>query len=258
MTEPRHINWTANESDVADAVAAGGRKPARLLTADDIDIHFQPIVSMQTGKLYALEALVRCKMPEYRDPKKLFEQASAEKATGRLGRPIRDVAFALGAGQRLFVNIHPEELSSRWLVRPDDPLNYHDAEVFLEITESATFEYYDLCRGVLKELCARSQVNLVVDDLGSGHSNLKRVLDLEPHVVKLDRELIQDLDKSRRQQILVRSVVSLCKELGAAVVAEGVETRGELAAVRDAGADYVQGYLIARPGFPPPPIHWPL
>jgi EAL domain-containing protein (putative c-di-GMP-specific phosphodiesterase class I) len=168
------------------------------------------------------------------------------------------VAFARGAGHRLFVNVHPDELSSRWLVRPDDPLNYHDNEVFLEITESAAFEYFDLCRGVLKELCARAQVHLVVDDLGAGHSNLKRVLDLEPKVVKLDRELVVELDKSRRQQVLVRSVTELCKELGAEVVAEGIETLDELKAVRDCGADYAQGFLLAKPAYPIPQVHWPL
>jgi len=256
MTETKQLRWTSseNDSEVEDKVI----RSTRLITAQDIDIFYQPIVSIRTGKLFALEALVRCKWPEYKNPMQLFDRAVQEKSTGRLGRPIRDVAFARGSGYRLFVNVHPEELSSRWLVRPDDPLNYHDSEVYLEITESAAFEYFDLCRSVLKEICSRSAVNLVVDDLGAGHSNLKRVLDLEPKVVKLDRALITNLHQNRRQQILVKAVVELCKDLGAEVVAEGVETRDELLAVRDSGADYVQGYLIAKPGYPIPPISWPL
>jgi EAL domain-containing protein (putative c-di-GMP-specific phosphodiesterase class I) len=249
------LRWTSAE-EVPDQ--EGMIRSTRLLTADDLDVVFQPIVAIATGKLYALEALVRCKWPEFKSPPALFARAVQEKATGRLGRPIRDVAFSRGAGHRLFVNIHPDELTSRWLVRPDDPLNYHDQEVFLEITESAAFEYFDLCRGVLKELCDRAHVNLVVDDLGAGHSNLKRILDLEPRVVKLDIELVKELDKSRRQQILVRSVVQLCKELGATVVAEGIETLDELKAVRDCGADYAQGYLLAKPAYPVPDHDWPL
>jgi EAL domain-containing protein (putative c-di-GMP-specific phosphodiesterase class I) len=256
MTENKHLRWTSTDPSLpaADKVI----RSTRLITAQDINVVFQPIVSIATGKVFAQEALVRCKWPEYMNPLKLFERAVQEKAAGRLGRPIRDVAFARGGGWRLFVNVHPEELSSRWLVRPDDPLNYHDQEVYLEITESAAFEYFDLCRGVLKELCARAQVHLVVDDLGAGYSNLKRVLDLEPKVVKLDRELVVELDKSRRQQILVRAVVELCRDLGASVVAEGIETLDELKAVRDTGADYAQGYLLARPAYPVPSVHWPL
>lgn len=257
MPPPPRLNWTANDAEISQALA-GELKSTRFLTAEDLDVHFQPIVAVATGRVFAQEALVRCKLAEYKNPVKLFERAVEEKATGRLGRPIRDVAFARGSGHRLFVNIHPDELSSRWLVRPDDPLNYHDAEVFLEITESAAFEYFDLCKSVLKELCARAQVHLVVDDLGAGHSNLKRVLDLEPKVVKLDRELVIELDKSRRQQVLVRSVTELCKDLGASVVAEGIETLDELMAVRDCGADYVQGFLLAKPAFPIPSVSWPL
>jgi EAL domain-containing protein (putative c-di-GMP-specific phosphodiesterase class I) len=257
MVETKQLRWTSPEPD-AKAEGENVIRSTRLITTQDIDIHYQPIVSAHTGKLFALEALVRCKWPEYRNPTALFARAAQEKSTGRLGRPIRDVAFSRGSGHRLFVNVHPEELSSRWLVRPDDPLNYHDADVYLEITESAAFEYFDLCRSVLKEICSRSSVNLVVDDLGAGHSNLKRVLDLEPKVVKLDRELITNLHQSRRQQILVKAVVELCKDLGAEVVAEGIESREELLAVRDSGADYVQGYLIAKPGYPIPTISWPL
>ena len=156
------------------------------------------------------------------------------------------------------MNIHPEELSSRWLVRPDDPLTYHEGELFLEITESAAFEYFDLCRSVLREVCLRTSANLVVDDLGAGHSNLRRVLDLEPAVVKLDRELVREIDKNRRQFVLVKAVVDLCKDLGAQVVCEGIETVDELKAVRDTGADYAQGYLVARPGYPAPATNWPL
>jgi len=248
------LRWTSAEEVEQDGLI----RSTRLLTADDLDVVFQPIVSIATGKLYAQEALVRCKWPEFKSPPALFARAVQEKATGRLGRPIRDVAFSRGAGHRLFVNIHPDELTSRWLVRPDDPLNYHDEEVFLEITESAAFEYFDLCRNVLKELCDRAQVNLVVDDLGAGHSNLKRILDLEPRVVKLDIELVKGLDQNRRQQILVRSVVQLCKELGATVVAEGIETVDELKAVRDTGADFAQGYLLAKPAYPVPDFSWPL
>ncbi len=257
MSQPKPLVWTHGEDPAALDPSSLARS-TRLLTAEDLNVVFQPIVAMETGKTWALEALVRCKWPEFANPTKLFERAAEEKATGRLGRPIRDVAFSRGAGQRLFVNVHPDELSSRWLVRPDDPLNYHDGEVYLEITEAAAFEYFELCRSVLRELTTRARVNLVVDDFGAGHSNLKRILDLEPSVVKLDRELVHDLHKSRRQQVLVRAVVEMCQDLGAKVVAEGIETLDELQAVRDSGADLAQGFLLAKPGYPFPEVNWPL
>jgi len=230
----------------------------RDIAVSDLDVVFQPIVELSTGACFAFEALTRCKWPEFQNPMKLFERAQEERCCGSLGRKVREVAFARCTDAPLFVNLHPHELDEGWLVRPDDPLFFHERAVYLEITESAAFNYFALCVNVLKEICSRSGAFLVVDDFGAGHSNLKRIIDLEPHVVKLDLALVRGIEKSKRQQILVRQVVSLCKELGARVVAEGIETQDELSAVIDTGAHYGQGYLFARPAFPMPKPSWPM
>jgi len=227
------------------------------LGAKDIEIVFQPIVSIETRRVFAYEALTRCSWPNLANPEVLFRRASEESCCGRLGRLVRAESVKRGAGVPLFVNVHPDELSARWLVRPDDPVFFHDHDVYVEITESAAFTHYDLCVNVLKEIKSRTGIFLAVDDLGAGHSNLKRVLDLEPRIVKLDRALITGLDQSGRQQILVRHVVRLCVELGAEVVAEGIETADELSAVIDSGAHYAQGFLLGRPSYPLPAGIWP-
>ncbi len=230
----------------------------RTITVSDLGVVFQPIVDVRTGTTFAQEALVRCRRPEYPSPPILFEHAVQENGCGRLGRLIREVAFATCGDVPLFVNLHPEELSSRWLVRPDDPLCFHAQLVFLEITESAAFTHFDLCISVLKELCKRTGARLVVDDFGAGYSNLERVVQLEPAVVKLDLALIRDIHAQPRKQVVVRHMANLCRELGARVVAEGIETLDELKCVRDLGVDYAQGYLLARPAAPPPTVAWPL
>jgi EAL domain-containing protein (putative c-di-GMP-specific phosphodiesterase class I) len=126
------------------------------------------------------------------------------------------------------------------------------------VTESAAFEHFDLCRDVLAELHRRSGAVLVVDDFGAGYSNLARVVDLAPAIIKLDLALTRDIDKLKARQVAIRHIVNMCKELGARVVAEGVETVDELSCVCDLGVDFVQGYLLARPGLPPPAHAWPL
>src|SRR5438128_26039 len=78
-------------------------------------------------------------------------------------------------------------------------------------------------------------VHLVVDDYGAGQSNLARILDLNPKIVKLDGALIRGIDKDPRRQIMVRHMVALCIDLGAKVVAECIETVEELKAVADQG-----------------------
>ena len=224
---------------LSEAPSAGARDGDRahffdgLVTPEDLSTVFQPIVHLDTGELFAFETLVRCRVPGFA-PTTLFERASAERSTGRLG-----------------------ELEERWLVRPDDPIFSHDHDIYLEITESAPLTHFDLCMSVLREVCSRTGAHLVIDDLGAGYSNLKLIADLEPKVVKLDRALVQDLHRKPRQQKLVSIVVHLCNELGAAVVAEGIETLDEFYAVCDSGADYGQGYLFARPSFPMPAITWP-
>jgi EAL domain-containing protein (putative c-di-GMP-specific phosphodiesterase class I) len=248
------LNWTFN----GDPNQMGSPTGVRSITGNDINMVFQPIVELETGLLFAHEALVRCKLPQYASPPILFLAAEKERACGHLGRVIRQQTFERCQDIALFVNVHPEELSQRWLVRPDDPIFFHEREVYLEITESAAFTHFDLCMSVLKDVCARAGVHLVVDDYGAGHSNLARILDLNPKIVKLDGALIRGIDKDPRRQMMVRHMVALCTDLGAKVVAECIETVEELKAVADQGVHFGQGYVLARPAFPPPEINFPL
>lgn len=227
-----------------------------IVQAKELSVVFQPIVSLDTGAVFACEALVRCNVKAYSNPETLIAEAVRTGCMGRLGRMIREVATSLCLDAPVFLNVHPSELHEQWLVRPDDPIYTHSSDVYLEITEAVPVEHLDVCHSVLREIRARG-VHLVVDDLGAGHSNLKRISDLEPKVVKLDRELIHDLHRSPRQQRFMKSVVQLCIDMGASVVAEGIETVDELSAVKDAGVHYGQGHLIARPRFPVPEVAWP-
>lgn len=261
MTNFRHTPPTPVATPNAPLPVRTGRDSyfalQRLISVEDLSVVFQPIVELQDGSLFAYEALVRCRRPELANPQVLFERAVSAGCVGRLGRMIREIAIPLSTRRPIFLNVHPQELQEGWLVRPDDPIYLHDSSVYLEVTESVPLTHYELCIDVLKDVRARSGLHLVVDDLGAGYSNLKRIADLEPKVVKLDRGLIVGIDRSARQQQLVASVVRLCTDLDAAVVAEGIETEAELSALRDTGAHYGQGYLFARPAYPMPGVTWP-
>lgn len=248
--------WTYSGSAAGPRLPRASKKSIRRLDQDDIDVVFQPIVDLSKQRVFAYEALTRGKATST-DPAAMFERASREDAWGRLGRLIREVTFERGSGFPLFINVHPAELAARWLVRPDDPIYQHNHHVFLEITESATFTHYETCLNVLKEVRARADVRLAIDDLGAGYSNLMRVIELEPQVVKLDRELVTGLQSNPKQQRLMQHLAALCKDLGADVVAEGIETEEELRAVIDTGVRYGQGYVFARPAYPMPDAIWP-
>ncbi len=218
---------------------------------------FQPIVTADTGDVFAYEALTRCSLEQFANPALLFDQAALQGDAGRLGSIARKLAVETSGGKKLFLNVHPSELRSDCLLRESDAIYHHDAPVFLELTEAASLSGDDEALDRLKRIRARGSVLLAVDDFGAGYSNLQRLLDLHPAFVKLDRAMITGLDRKPRHQRVVQAMVELCRDLGASVVAEGVETEDELKAVVDAGANFVQGYLLARPAAPHPAVTWP-
>src|SRR5258707_14320367 len=128
MAERRKLIWTQ-----AHQVPGTAEIGVRRLTTSELKVVFQPIVDMATGQVFAHEALVRPLVPEYPNPPALFEAAERETACGRIGRLIREVAFATCGDIPLFVNLHPQELASRWLVQADDPLGFHTKRVYLEV-----------------------------------------------------------------------------------------------------------------------------
>jgi EAL domain-containing protein (putative c-di-GMP-specific phosphodiesterase class I) len=227
-----------------------------LLDKKQVYVVFQPIVDLRSRSIFAYEALARTRSPDFDGPLAMFEAAVDKGCVGQLGRLLRQLAVEGCTTHPLFVNVHPGELNEHFIVQPDDPIFRHSEDIYLEITEGVPLSHFRLCQNILHEVRGRG-VYLVVDDLGAGYSNLKYIADLEPRIVKLDRDLVAGITRSSRLFRLVKSIVVLCVDLGARVVAEGIETARELDAVREAGAHYGQGFVLARPAFPPPPITWP-
>ena len=89
---------------------------------------------------------------------------------------------------------------------------------------------------------------IAVDDLGAGYAGLTSFAQLEPEVVKLDMALVRGVHQQPTKLTLVRTMITMCRELGMLVVAEGIETPEERDAIVDAGCDLLQGYLFAKPG----------
>ncbi len=219
---------------------------ARALAEGSVSVVFQPIIDLTTGMTFAFEALARSSAKEFPDPLRLFDAAVDQRITGKLGRSIRDMATATCGEHALFLNVHPEELSDRWLVQPDDPIFSHGPGVYLEITESVPLSHHTIVKSVIAEVRSKG-VALVVDDLGAGYSNLRYIADLAPDLVKVDRGLVESIQGDKRRQRLLAAIVRLCHDLGSEVVAEGIETNEELEVVRESGVRFAQGYLLGRP-----------
>jgi EAL domain-containing protein (putative c-di-GMP-specific phosphodiesterase class I) len=226
------------------------------LQANQFYIAVQPIVDLKKREIFGYEGLLRSHSPEWKNPLQVLKAAQEERCIGELGRACREMAIKCCPTHNVFLNLHPSEFDEGFLVRPDDPIFSHDRDVYLEITESVPLSHFRLCHTILREIRGKSGIFLAVDDLGAGYSNLKYIADLAPEVVKLDRDLVAGMAKQSRAHKLVKSLVRMCVDLGAKVCAEGIETLDELHAVLDTGAHYAQGYLIARPAYPPPGVTW--
>jgi EAL domain-containing protein (putative c-di-GMP-specific phosphodiesterase class I) len=216
-------------------------------------VAYQPIVSWSRRETFAYEALVRNEEPTLRSPPDLFEAAERLGRLQDLGRAVRDhVARTLDEqpmNALLFINLHAMELDDDSLISAAAPLSRHASRVVLEVTERAPLEK-------IRDVTARvAQLRglgyrIAVDDLGAGYAGLTSFAHLEPEVVKVDMSLIRGIDRSPMKQKLLRSIVSLCRELGIEIIAEGVETETERDALIGLGGDLCQGYLFARPEKP--------
>jgi len=179
----------------------------------------------------------------------LFDVAQRLGRVHELGRAIRSrAAEALQRGDVAvaFVNVHPLELADDAILLPEADLSRHARAVVLEITERQSLDTISDLPGRIRALRGLGY-RLALDDLGAGYAGLNTFAILAPDIVKLDMALVRGCDADAVKRQLIRSMTSLCKELGALVVAEGIETPAERDTVLELGCDLMQGYLLGRP-----------
>ena len=220
-------------------------------------IAYQPIVAWSTRTVYAYEALMRTREPSLPHPGAVLDAAERLERVHDLGRRIRLKAIEpcerLAGDALLFLNLHPADVLVEELFRTEGPLVEIAKRVVLEITERASLVGMRDVRTRIASL-RKLGFRIAVDDLGAGYAGLTSFTLLEPDIVKLDMALVRDVDKEPKKQTVVKTMVSMCKELGIIVTAEGVETSEERDVLERAGCDLMQGYLFAKPGdaFPVP------
>jgi len=216
----------------------------------NLTVVFQPIFSASTAEVYGFEVLLRCGLPEIEGPAKLFSIAESLGRLRDLCRAVRVVIArkieGLPADRTFFVNLHPDDLIDPLLLSPQNPLASLADRIVLEITEHARLEDLADLRERLASL-RRIGFRIAVDDFGSGYSGLNSFAILEPDVVKIDLELVRDVDRNPIRRRLIRALVDLCRDMGILVVAEGVETPQELTVLIELGCSLLQGFLLARP-----------
>jgi len=233
----------ANEADLQDTRARFDAALAQSWMA------FQPIVDVVTNRIFAYEALVRTDESSLQRADVLIATAERLGRIHDLGRTVR-AAVARVSGDipddvLIFVNVHGLELTDEDLFGDRCALAPIAHRIVLEITERVGLDTVagPACAARLRQRGYR----IAVDDLGAGYAALGALATLEPEIVKLDMSLVRDIDRNATKRRVVGAIATLCRELGSRVVAEGVETQGELQTLLDAGIELIQGFLLARP-----------
>lgn len=231
----------------------------RAMERNELTLHYQPKVDIRSGKMLAVEALVRWIHPD----KGMIPPAQFIPLAEQTGL-IRQMTFSIietavrqqtawlarGLQTPIAVNLAARSLAdpqfvprfSEILARHGSPADLID----LEITESSLIDDPEGARRTLlglRDLGCR----IYIDDFGTGYSSLSYLVNLPVHALKIDRSFIIEMGKNQGAYLVVASVISMAQSLGLRVVAEGVETTEDIDRLRELGCDEGQGYLYCRP-----------
>ena len=228
------------------------RAVREVLDRDLVEMVFQPVVDLADGTVVGVEALARFRTAERRPPDEWFAAAAAVGL-----QPELEVA-AISAALRRLPDLPPTVLlnvnvSPRVAMTDDFARCVADVpsgRLVVELTEHVPVDDYEPLVHCLAGFRAAG-ILVAVDDAGAGYAGLQHLVSLCPEVLKLDRELTLDIDHDPARRAMAASMVHFADEIGAVLVAEGIETQGALDTLRDLGIALGQGYHLARPGLLP-------
>ena len=226
---------------------------------------FQPIVDMRSRQVFAHEALVRG--ADGAGAKTVLDTVNAENRYA-FDQACRVKAIELattlgmvGRGGMLSINFLPNAVYEpgaciRLTLATARRTGFPVDRLLFEFTEGERVEHEHLGR-IIRSYKALG-LRTAIDDFGAGYSGLTLLAKFQPDIVKLDMELVRDIDSDSVKRVLVAGMVGVCREIGVQVLAEGIETEGEHETLLDLGVWLQQGYLLARPGFEAlPQVDWP-
>ena len=231
----------------------------KALINQELEVYFQPQMSLKSGKLTGFEALLRWNSPKHGDISPalfipLIEKSLLIETIGawtmkeacKFARALADNGYP---EIRVAVNVSPRQLKAADFISiVRDSCKESDlmpANLEIEITENVFIESMEECVHKLDELRAMG-VHLSLDDFGTGYSSLTYLRSLPVQTLKIDKSFIDLLSKDKAVSELIASIVDMAHVLGLVVVAEGVETQEQVERLIQYGCDTIQGYIVSR------------
>lgn len=252
--------YTPNLVDAASDRLELENRLRHALSRNEFEVHYQPLLTCETGELIGVEALVRWQPPgePLIHPGRFIALAEETGLIGALGDWVLETACrqvqrwrraGIGGGElRLAVN-----LSARQLRQPEFPdrvtrvlsdTGLDPDALELEITESMLMEHGSMVIGTLHALRSLG-VRVAIDDFGTGYSSLAYLRRLPLDTLKIDRSFVADIPGHEDGAEIAAAIVALAHQLHLEVLAEGVESTAQLSFLQEQGCDYFQGFLVS-------------
>ena len=225
---------------------------------DKLDYAFQPIIYSHTGKIYAVEALLRNvqDIPGLTNIDDLFDLAFNDDYLYELDLQLREKAISKFSrikinNLKLFYNldnriIYNKNYSQGNTAKILNKYNLNKDSIYFELSEKGTAIEQNALSSMLQRY-KEGGYKIAIDDFGIGVSGLKLLYFSEANIIKLDRFFISNIDQDSKKKLFCSSIVEMAHIMGMQVIAEGVETVKEFYTCKDIGADFIQGYLVQKP-----------
>ncbi len=234
----------------------------QLIQEQRLVTYFQPIVDMHFLSVVGFEVLNRPDhSPEFLGANDLYSFASKINLASQLDRVCRNIGirrFAAAAASdeglrtmQIFINVHPDALESPGFHSQEtlgilEEHRLSPTQIVFEITERGAIEDYTKF-GEMLACYHEKGYRIAIDDFGTGYNSLQSIVYVNPHIIKVDRSIVSQIDVRERQQKLLEIITHYAREIGALVLAEGVEREEEVGQLKRLGVDLAQGYYFGVP-----------